>query len=84
MEQEALKRGQPDGKSGGILQSSIPPIMLAAPPCWTGPDELVEGSGKRRLIAKPRLEGHIDERHGRLTEQLLGVLNALPDQPLVG
>jgi len=58
--------------------------MIASPSSGAYSDNLAESAREGRLIGKPGQHCDFDDRCARLPEQFLGMLNAMPNQPLVG
>jgi hypothetical protein len=58
--------------------------MIASPSSGAYSDYPAERAREGRLIGKPGQHCDFDDRCGRLPEQFLGMLNAMPNQPLVG
>ena len=67
----------------GQLLSKIPGREMPSPSSGAYTDEAMECAGECSLIAESRLNRDLDQRHGCLAHQLLGVLNAMLKQPLV-
>ena len=70
-----------DGKVA--LRSRTPRYVLASPSSGADPDKLVECARERCLVIKSRLNRDVDQRQAGLAHQLFGVVNAMPNQPLV-
>jgi len=56
---------------------------MPSPSSGTYTDELLESARERRLVVKSGLNRDLEQRHGGLYHQFLGVLDAMLNQPLV-
>jgi hypothetical protein len=56
---------------------------MPSPSSGADADELIECAGECCLVIKSRLNRDVDQRHAGLAHQLLGVVNAMLNQPLV-
>jgi hypothetical protein len=56
---------------------------MPSPSSGAGPDQLMECVRERCLVIKSRLNRDVDQRHAGLGHQVFGLVNAMPNQPLV-
>ena len=65
------------------LRLGMPCHVMPSPSSGADADELMECARERRLVIESRLNRDLDQRHGCVAHQFLGVLNAMLHQPVV-
>src|SRR5579872_4922021 len=71
------------GWSVKALRSEVLSHVMPSPSSGTDTDKLMKCPRERCLIIKSQLSRDVDQRHGGVSHQLLGVVNAMLHQALV-